>query len=50
MGAEVGYKTETQLSDIMESGKEIQKFNKNLYAAMEPYNTGFLKVSDVHTI
>ena len=46
----VGYKTETQLSDIMESGKEIQELNRNLYPAIEPYSTGFLKVSDVHTI
>ena len=50
MGAKVGHKTETQLSDIMESGKEIQKLNRNLYPAIEPYGTGFLKVSDVHTI
>ncbi|KAL2512014.1 Proline iminopeptidase [Abeliophyllum distichum] len=24
--------------------------NKNLYADIEPYNTGFLKVSDIHTL
>ncbi|XP_022762841.1 proline iminopeptidase-like isoform X3 [Durio zibethinus] len=46
----VGYKAETQLSDIMESGKEIQELNRNLYPSIEPYSTGFLKVSDVHTI
>lgn len=45
-----GYKTETQLSDMMQSGKEIQVLNRNLYPAIEPYSTGFLKVSDVHTI
>ncbi|XP_017971953.1 PREDICTED: proline iminopeptidase isoform X2 [Theobroma cacao] len=46
----VSYKTETQLSDLMESGKEIQELNRNLYPAVEPYSTGFLKVSDIHTI
>ncbi|EOX97279.1 Proline iminopeptidase isoform 2 [Theobroma cacao] len=34
----------------MESGKEIQELNRNLYPAVEPYSTGFLKVSDIHTI
>ena len=50
MGAKVGYKTETQLSDIMDLRKKIQKLNRNLYPAIEPYSTGFLKVFDVHTI
>nr|KJB47818.1 hypothetical protein B456_008G043200 [Gossypium raimondii] len=46
----VGYKTETQLSDKMESGNPTEQLIRNLYPPIEPYSTGFLKVSDVHTI
>ncbi|KAL7199586.1 hypothetical protein ACSBR2_021806 [Camellia fascicularis] len=34
----------------MESEKEFQELNRNLYAEIEPYSSGFLKVSDIHTI
>lgn len=27
-----------------------QELNRELYAPIEPYDTGFLKVSDLHTI
>lgn len=46
----VGYKTETQLSDKMESGNPTEQLIRNPYPPIEPYSTGFLKVSDVHTI
>lgn len=46
----VGFKTETQLSDKMESGNPTEQLIRNLYPPIEPYSTGFLKVSDVHTI
>lgn len=46
----LGYKSEPKLSDSMESGKEIQELNRNIYPSIEPYSTGFLKVSDIHTI
>ncbi|GMQ01293.1 hypothetical protein CsSME_00047976 [Camellia sinensis var. sinensis] len=34
----------------MESEKEFQELNRNLYPEIEPYSSGFLKVSDIHTI
>jgi len=34
----------------MDLKKEVQELNKNLYEHIEPYATGFLKVSDLHTI
>ncbi|KAI7993018.1 Proline iminopeptidase [Camellia lanceoleosa] len=34
----------------MESNKEFQELNRNLYPEIEPYSSGFLKVSDIHTI
>ncbi|CAN1141568.1 Proline iminopeptidase [Linum perenne] len=39
------------LGEVMESGKnDPQDLNRSLYPALEPYDTGFLKVSDVHSI
>ncbi|KAJ0009886.1 hypothetical protein Pint_33560 [Pistacia integerrima] len=46
----IGYKSEPSLIDVMESEKELPQVNKNLYPHIEPYSTGFLKVSDIHTI
>ncbi|OIW13651.1 hypothetical protein TanjilG_07993 [Lupinus angustifolius] len=34
----------------MASENESQQLNRNLYPNVEPYATGFLKVSDIHTI
>lgn len=45
-----GAKTEPKLIDLMESGKELPELNRNLYPHIEPYSTGILKVSDIHTI
>ena len=47
-----GYKSDCdhQLIDLMESEKEVVELNRNLYPNIEPYSTGFLKVSDIHTI
>ena len=47
-----GYKGEPNLIDLMEPGKESPGLglNRNLYPQIEPYSTGFLKVSDIHTI
>ncbi|KAK3193207.1 hypothetical protein Dsin_024517 [Dipteronia sinensis] len=47
-----GYKGEPNPIDLMESGKESTElgFNRNLYPQIEPYSTGFLKVSNIHTI
>lgn len=41
---------EPELVDLMEPGKESPEVNRNLYQQIEPYSTGFLKVSDIHTI
>lgn len=47
----LGYKTEEQpVIDLMDSEKEVMELNRNLYQNIEPYGTGFLKVSDIHTI
>ncbi|XP_042417658.1 proline iminopeptidase-like isoform X1 [Zingiber officinale] len=35
---------------FMGSSKEPQEYNSNLYPHIEPYSTGFLKVSDIHTL
>ncbi|KAK7246666.1 hypothetical protein RIF29_41536 [Crotalaria pallida] len=35
---------------LMASEHELPKLNRNLYPLIEPYKTGFLKVSDLHTI
>lgn len=45
-----GVKSEPELIDMMESGKELPELNRNLYPYVEPYSTGILKVSDIHTI
>uniref|UniRef100_A0A2N9J9W2 Proline iminopeptidase n=1 Tax=Fagus sylvatica TaxID=28930 RepID=A0A2N9J9W2_FAGSY len=47
----LGYKSEEQpVIDLMDSEKEVMELNRNLYQNIEPYGTGFLKVSDIHTI
>uniref|UniRef100_A0A803RCQ6 Proline iminopeptidase n=2 Tax=Cannabis sativa TaxID=3483 RepID=A0A803RCQ6_CANSA len=42
--------TEPKLIDSMESGKEDSGLKRELYSVIEPYSSGFLKVSDLHTI
>lgn len=37
-------------SYLMASEQDSPEFNRNLYPHIEPYSTGFLKVSDLHTI
>lgn len=44
------YQSEPQPSDLMESGKEVSGLNRDLYPVIDPYSSGFLKVSDLHTI
>uniref|UniRef100_A0A9I9DHI4 Proline iminopeptidase n=1 Tax=Cucumis melo TaxID=3656 RepID=A0A9I9DHI4_CUCME len=52
--AQLGYKSdrqsEFQPKDLMAGEKEISGINRNPYPPIEPYSTGFLKVSDLHTI
>lgn len=36
--------------EAMDSSEEIPELNRNLYPDIEPFSTGFLKVSDIHTI
>ncbi|KAK6945899.1 Alpha/beta hydrolase fold-1, partial [Dillenia turbinata] len=44
------YKAEEQSSTIMETQKENPEVNKTLYPSIEPYSSGMLKVSDLHSI
>ena len=37
-------------SYLMASEQEYPEFNRNLFPHIEPYSTGLLKVSDLHTI
>lgn len=39
-----------QSVEQMDLKKEFPELNKDLYPCIEPYCTGFLKVSDLHTI
>ncbi|PKU84226.1 proline iminopeptidase isoform X2 [Dendrobium catenatum] len=39
-----------QLGRLMELSKEPQELIRSLYSQIEPYSSGFLKVSDVHTL
>ncbi|XP_009621959.1 proline iminopeptidase isoform X2 [Nicotiana tomentosiformis] len=41
---------EQLIVDQMDLKKEFPALNTNLYPSIEPYSTGFLKVSDLHTI
>ncbi|KAM6558987.1 hypothetical protein CsatA_028226 [Cannabis sativa] len=41
---------EPKLIDSMESEKEDSGLKRELYSVIEPYSSGFLKVSDLHTI
>ncbi|XP_023764772.3 proline iminopeptidase, partial [Lactuca sativa] len=38
------------IKESMDLKKEVQELNRNLYEHIEPYATGFLEVSDLHTI
>ena len=38
------------ISETMASKGVSPEVNTSLYADIEPYNTGFLKVSDIHTV
>ncbi|ONH92132.1 hypothetical protein PRUPE_8G157100 [Prunus persica] len=49
-GQSGGFESELKPGDLMESEKEFPEFNRNLYPSIEPYSSGFLKVSDIHTI
>lgn len=42
--------SEVLKSDLMEPEAETLVNKRNLYAPIEPYSTGNLKVSDVHTL
>ncbi|OWM63713.1 proline iminopeptidase isoform X1 [Punica granatum] len=46
----LSFKSETSVTEAMEPHKEVPEVNRNLYPHIEPYSTGFLKVSDIHTI
>lgn len=52
--AQFGYKSdnrsEFQPKDLMAGKKEFSEINRNPYPPIEPYSTGFLKVSDLHNI
>lgn len=50
LGKTFSYKSEIKLSNPMEPGIEVQEFNRNLYSCIEPYSSGCLKVSEIHTI
>lgn len=43
-------KSELLQSEIMESGAETAVKKRTIYPPIEPYNTGTLKVSGIHTI
>ncbi|XP_021814533.1 proline iminopeptidase isoform X1 [Prunus avium] len=49
-GQSGGFESELKPGGLMESEKEFPEFNRNLYPSIEPYSSGFLKVSDIHTI
>lgn len=47
----IDYKSENQPNfETMDSKKDFPELNRELYPEIEPYSTGFLKVSDLHTI
>jgi len=46
----IDHRIEPIPSSLMASEKESQELIRNLYPPIEPYSTGFLKVSDLHTI
>lgn len=46
----IDHRIEPISSNLMASEKESEKLVRNLYPQIEPYSTGFLKVSDLHTI
>lgn len=46
----IGYKSEQQLSVSMDLNKECPEINTKLYPDIEPFSTGFLKVSELHSI
>lgn len=46
----LGYRSEQQSNASMDLEKAFPELNKKLYPHIEPYSTGLLKVSDLHTI
>ncbi|KAG4945473.1 hypothetical protein JHK87_041480 [Glycine soja] len=46
----IDHRIEPIPSHLMASENEFSELNRNLYPQIEPYSTGFLKVSDLHTI
>ncbi|XP_008793050.2 proline iminopeptidase [Phoenix dactylifera] len=42
--------TAQQFRTSMETSKESQELNRSLYPHIEPYSSGFLKVSDIHAL
>ncbi|WOK91489.1 proline iminopeptidase [Canna indica] len=48
--AEHNYSSTVQQYPSMESSKEPQEHNWSIYPHIEPFNTGFLKVSNIHTL
>ncbi|KAB2604645.1 proline iminopeptidase [Pyrus ussuriensis x Pyrus communis] len=50
-GQSLGFESEPKLaSDSMESENEFPESKRNLYPDIEPDSSGFLKVSDIHTM
>ncbi|XP_039121782.1 proline iminopeptidase isoform X1 [Dioscorea cayenensis subsp. rotundata] len=39
-----------QIGASVDASNEAQGLNRNLYATIEPYSSGYLKVSDLHTL
>ncbi|XP_010248469.1 PREDICTED: proline iminopeptidase [Nelumbo nucifera] len=47
---DIGHLSEQQSNKTMNLAQECPEVNRNLYAHIEPYSSGFLKVSDLHSI
>ncbi|XP_057976826.1 proline iminopeptidase [Malania oleifera] len=43
-------KSDQEFATAMDFGKELPELNMNFYPPLDPYGSGFLKVSDLHTI
>lgn len=39
-----------QVTALMDLSNQPLEFNRNLYSHVEPYSSGFLKVSKIHTL
>ncbi|CAA2984432.1 proline iminopeptidase [Olea europaea subsp. europaea] len=44
------YQNQEVLEESLDLKVQYSEMSKNLYADIEPYNTGFLKVSEIHTL